>query len=198
MSELPRLAAELAELREDLDNLLVLLEPLLSRSRGTATAASPGPPAAAGVSPLPQSDPAHVWAELSTTEAAGAWEVLADWVDWLVERYGLEETLPGCWYRHGAMVDELDSLRAAWAAAYLDPAARATDAAYWLDLLERALERVRVWDRYGCAAGTHHADVACAGDLAGKRRERREFLFADVDARASSDREPAASAPSED
>jgi hypothetical protein len=45
-------------------------------------------------------------------------------VDWLIERYQPHDIVASCWYRHGAMVSELDSLHAAWQAAYLDPAGR--------------------------------------------------------------------------
>jgi hypothetical protein len=113
-------------------------------------------------------------------------------VDWLVDRYSLDDTLAGCWYRHGAIVDELDALRASWTAAYLDPAARPTDSAYWFDLLHRTLDRIRDWDRYGCAAGTHHDDSSPSSEPREARQSRDQFVFADVNARAEARRHQAA------
>jgi hypothetical protein len=177
MTELRQVAADLAQLREDLDYLLLLLEPSLA-----GAAASTVNPAA---STAPTSGVAHVWRTLTPTEAAHAWDSLTGWVDWLVDRYSLDDTLPGCWYRHGPMVDELDALRASWVAAYLEPAARPTDSAYWLDLLHRTLDRIVDWDRYGCAAGTHHDDSSPSSDPRHDRQVRDDFVFADVNARAA-------------
>lgn len=42
------------------------------------------------------------------------WQELTIWVDWLIARYGLDELLPPCWIRHGAMVEELTALYAGW------------------------------------------------------------------------------------
>lgn len=185
MTELRQVAAELAQLREDVDYLLLLLEPSLAGPAGLAgAAASPANPAA---STTPKPGVAHVWRTLTPTEAAHAWDTLTGWVDWLIDRYRLDDTLPDCWYRHGPMVDELDALRASWVAAYLAPAARPTDAAYWLDLLHRTLDRIGDWDRYGCAAGTHHDDSS-SSDSRDDRQVRDDFVFADVNARAAARR----------
>jgi hypothetical protein len=185
MTDLRQVAADLAQLREDVDYLLLLLEPSLAGPAGPAgAAASPAYPAA---STAPKSGVAHVWRTLTPTEAAHAWDTLTGWVDWLVNRYSLDDTLPACWYRHGPMVDELDALRASWVAAYLDPAARPTDSAYWLDLLHRTLDRIGDWDRYGCAAGTHHDDSS-SSDPGHYRQIRDDFVFADVNARAAARR----------
>jgi len=99
-----------------------------------------------------------VLVRLTGEEAALAWATLIGWVDWLANRYGLAETLPGCWYRHGALVEELTALRSGWHAAYTDPRARPSEPALWHDLLARSLTRIRDWDRQGGAAGTHRDD----------------------------------------
>jgi hypothetical protein len=176
VTDLHQLTADLAELREDVGYLLILLEPHL---------ADPGKPAGAipAVAAAPRPGAAHVWAALTPGEAARAWDTLTGWVDWLIDRYRLDDTVPDCWYRHDAMVDEFDALRAAWTAAYLDPAAPRAEAAHWLDRLYRTVERIRDWDRYGCAAGTHHDDTAAPNALARCRKERDEFVFADTNAR---------------
>jgi hypothetical protein len=178
MTDLRQLADDLDQLREDVDYLTTLLEPDLDDATGTPptrTVAGPGAPKAG-------SSKAYVWHTLTTGEAGGAWDTLTGWVDWLIDRYVLEDTIPACWYRHGAMTDELDALRAAWTAAYLDPNPRPIDAAFWHDLLDRTLTRLRTWDRYGCSAGTHHDDTSTSN--AASRQARDDHLHADIAARA--------------
>lgn len=47
------------------------------------------------------------------------WAELRDFVDWLIDRYQLTETLiPDCWYQHGRLVEELSALRGAWVASF--------------------------------------------------------------------------------
>jgi hypothetical protein len=171
---------DLAKLRGDIDFLLVLLEPTLTAGLPAAAAA----PTTLGAAGPPRPGLAHVWRTLTASEAARAWQTLTGWVDWLSDRYRLDDTIPSCWYRHDAMVDELDALRAAWTAAYLDPAARPAEAGLWLDQLDRTLERIRDWDRYGCVAGTHHHDTAAPGELTHDDQSREEFLFAEINTRA--------------
>ncbi|HVV77957.1 MAG TPA: hypothetical protein VHC43_18220 [Mycobacteriales bacterium] len=183
MNDLDQFLEDLAQLREDVDYLTSIVDPgpaLPPSSGADASVASradaPGPPtdSRAGI--------AHVWHSLTAHEADRAWSALTEWVDWLTSRFTLDDAVPMCWYRHGAMVDELDALRAAWAAAYLDPHARPVDASYWLESLDRALMRLRVWDRYGCTAGTHHEDSStCEGRTGG---ERESYLRGDIDGRA--------------
>lgn len=159
---------DITVLREDVDDLNI---------RGAS------PTAPVGSSPSPSGTPprAHVWHTLRRSAAGSAWDQLAGWVDWLIERYRLEDTLPVCWYRHGAMVDELDALRAAWTAAYTTPGARPNDAAAWMALLAGALTRIREWDRHGCAAGTHRDSPGPAASAAGV--DRLLWLQADIEAR---------------
>src|SRR4051812_49494641 len=40
------------------------------------------------------------WCALDREQARQEWASLAGWVDWLIDRYALTETVPGCWYRH--------------------------------------------------------------------------------------------------
>jgi hypothetical protein len=183
---LRQLADELAHLRLDVDYLTVLVEPNLTRvpSPGPASpAGSPPGSFAAGPAVEPRLHGAHLWQTLTRDQAAVAWATLIDWVDWLIERYSLDEAVPECWYRHGAIVEELDALRAAWAAAYLDARARPADAAFWHDLFDRALVRLRAWDRYGCIAGTHRDDgTPQTGPT--NRVGREDYLRGDIEARA--------------
>ena len=59
-----------------------------------------------------------VWRHLDQAAAAELWAELADWVQWLRERYNLGSAIPQCWYRHPAAVEELTALMSAHTAAY--------------------------------------------------------------------------------
>lgn len=98
------------------------------------------------------------WRTASPEAAEALRADLTAWVVWLVERYGVGELVPACWYRHGAMVEELTALYAAWNAAYVDIEARGFDPLYWHDGFDRALARLREWDRQGCRDGAHRDD----------------------------------------
>jgi hypothetical protein len=189
MTDLRRLTAEFEQLRDEISCLNALLEPgLLANGTGVRSgvvsgfATQPQQSATSSTRPV-----AQVWRTLTSTEAARAWTTLTSWVDWLVARYQLDDTLPACWYRHGAIVDELDALRAAWAGSYLDGSAQLNYPALWLDLLARALARIRDWDRYGCAAGTHREDAEVAPDET-TRATRDTYLHADIHRRAQAAR----------
>lgn len=99
------------------------------------------------------------WAVLGQSAAAEQWQLLTDWTDWLRDRYQLHETLPACWFAHGAMVEELTALRSAWTGAFLSPNASSAEPALWHDLLDRVRHRLRAWDRNGCADGVHRSDL---------------------------------------
>lgn len=181
MTDVRHLMAEVAQLREDVDYLTTLAEPDLTADTATSNAAPwpANPPAPSGT--------AHIWHTLTPTEAARAWQTLTGWVDWLTLRYALDDTIPLCWYRHGPIVDELDALRAAWTAAYLDPNAHSTGAIAWHEMLNRTLSRIREWDRYGCTSGMHHDDPPATPDPQATQA-REQWLFADINARAAARR----------
>lgn len=180
--DLGPLTEQIKDLREDFDHLNALAEPALVN--GTPAIRSTGP------NPFPEPPPAkpnrvgaaHAWHTLTRAEAAKAWDTLTCWVDWLIDRYHLEDTVPDCWYRHGALVDELDALRAAWTSAYLHSNASIGEASTWHMLLANGLTRIRGWDRYGCATGTHRDEVPSPTDEPA-REARRTYLRADVRAR---------------
>jgi hypothetical protein len=98
------------------------------------------------------------WATLTATETHEEHEALADWVAWLVDRYALDHrTVPPCWDKHGALVEELSALRTAWLAAYAitgRPEAPLEWHAHF------ALARHRLADvvtRTGCRPGEHRS-----------------------------------------
>lgn len=158
---------QMARLREDVDLLLL--------TRGDTVPRAVTPDAS--------------WQAMSPARAADAWAALIEWVDELVERYALDETVPTCWWAHGAMVEELHALHLAWLGAYTGRAGQATDRAYWHELFARALMRIREWNRHGCAAGTHRADDPVAPTDA-QRTARAAHVHADLQARARRDGAP--------
>jgi len=60
-----------------------------------------------------------VWRVLSKDEQEHQLALLIDWVNWLVERYRLDQrTIPRCWPEHGELIEELAALHLAWQGAY--------------------------------------------------------------------------------
>jgi hypothetical protein len=73
---------------------------------------------------------------------------LPAWVDWLIERFRLEDKIPTHWDTIPGVGTELAALRAAWVVAH-DKAGnprRGFDAVQWHDALDRAIHRISdVW-----------------------------------------------------
>jgi hypothetical protein len=100
------------------------------------------------------------WLFLDADRATEAWAGLTGWVDWLLERYRLTETVPGCWYTHPPILEELSALHAAWLGAYHDANADSSVGVIWHDALERVTQRISELDLSGCAtSGTHRPEV---------------------------------------
>ena len=100
------------------------------------------------------------WADLDPQDHANALHTLGGWVQWLVTRYALDHRdTPPCWYRHGALVEELAALRGAWEVAF-DPAQTANAPADWHMTFYYARLRLRDWAaRTGCKTGEHRPDT---------------------------------------
>lgn len=108
--------------------------------------------------------------------------VLVDWVGWMVEHYGLERLVPPCWWRHPAMVEELNALELAWSAAYGADEPDKEAPLRWHEDFQKTRDRIAEWDRQGCAASGHRdrtqraatredpAATACAAVAGGGRR----------------------------
>lgn len=102
------------------------------------------------------------WAALGTARRRELLLQLRDWVDWLITRYDLRaetQTIPPCWHRHPAGVEELTALMVAWQGAYSADEAAPSDALIgWHDrwlwpTLARLNDQLRVWAK--CTGGTH-------------------------------------------
>jgi hypothetical protein len=80
------------------------------------------------------------WRGITPDRAAALWAELADWVAWLHTRYPLAEVLPGCWWRHPELVEELTAAHEAWRFANTSPGANPYGPAEWHDRYLPGLE----------------------------------------------------------
>ena len=101
------------------------------------------------------------WSALADTEIQERLEDLADWSHWLIERYALDHrSIPPCWARHGALVEELSALHTGWLTAYAQDA-RGDAPLHWHTEFAAARQRLTEWTaRTGCRPGEHRRGAA--------------------------------------
>ncbi|MEV6527680.1 hypothetical protein AB0M43_37735 [Longispora sp. NPDC051575] len=99
------------------------------------------------------------WRSLEPDAAHRAWLWLIKEVGALVDRYGLQEAIPACWYRHGALVEELSALCLSRRVAY-DPKSDSHQPLRWHEALAKARTRIEVWDRDTQCLHGRHTDTA--------------------------------------
>ena len=76
----------------------------------TRPSAPPSPPSIGG---------ATSWRTMQDQQARDEWRALRDWVEWGTVRYEISVSLiPECWWKHGALVEELSALHSAHRAAF--------------------------------------------------------------------------------
>jgi hypothetical protein len=99
------------------------------------------------------------WKILTETSATREWAALDEWVRWLVARYALSpRTVPPCWDRHGALIEELSALRTGWLSAYC-PDAPGNAPLDWHAMLAATRGRTEdAIDRVGCTKDDHRED----------------------------------------
>lgn len=107
----------------------------------------------------PAGPPVVCWRDLDDTDTQRELADLAEWVTWVVTRYSLDHrTVPPCWARHGALVEELSALRSLWELCFLaDPAP--ADPATFHERFALAIARLRDWAaRRDCKPTQHRGD----------------------------------------
>ncbi|GAA3819263.1 hypothetical protein GCM10022273_32300 [Cellulomonas soli] len=83
-------------------------------------------------------------------------EELDLWVDWLIDRYRLDQrVIPPCWHEHPELLEELAALHLAWQGAFASTAA--PDAPlHWHEHFAAATSRLGDWAaRTGCRPRGH-------------------------------------------
>lgn len=132
------------------------------------------------------------WKKLNRKAAYQSWDAVGEFVEWLVKRFDLGDVIPPCWWAHGAIVEELTALWAAWLAAYDHDEAEASAPIEWMEHLATCRGRLVEWDRMGCAQRGHREGSPAAWtidtaafaafvdvDLASRpRTEQLHFKFA--------------------
>lgn len=100
------------------------------------------------------------WPRLDRAAAAATWHGLDTWIRWCVRRYGLDHrTIPPCWYRHGALVEELSALRTGWQSAH-SPTAPGNAPLEWHAMFTMARQRMQDWvARAGCRPDEHRGQT---------------------------------------
>lgn len=99
------------------------------------------------------------WPRLDREAAYTTWHGLDTWIRWCVRRYALDHrTIPPCWYRHGASVEELSALRTAWQSAH-SPTAPGNAPIEWHAMFALARQRLQDWvARSGCRPDEHRPE----------------------------------------
>lgn len=149
------------------------LGPLVARSRATP------PPDA----PLARAGPPLHWPSLAPLAAEAAWAELRTWVGELRRRYrGFDSyVVPGCWYRHEALVMALQALKDHERAAY-GPDAPGTAATDWHRALRDLGALLRQFSaELRCAHGPDDATEERVGEYVARdiaRRRRRAATVA--------------------
>jgi hypothetical protein len=85
---------------------------------------------------------------------------LTTWVTWLIDRYEVESAIPRCWALHGAMLEELSALEAAWRGAYNDPDGQPQAGVIWHEQLHHCLARINEWNKERCTNTRHNTPAA--------------------------------------
>lgn len=122
------------------------------------------------------------WPGLPAEVAEQAWTELRDWVEDLVDRFGLDaRTVPACWFRHRGIVAALAALRDHERACFT-PQAPPSAAVDWFRAMREIEDRLTGWAaNTACSAKEHRADLARAWTT--NETTWGAFVAADVAAR---------------
>lgn len=122
----------------------------------------PAPPALADPAPAEDRPAGWDWADLDDTDAVYLADALEEFVAFYNARYpwNREQTIPGCWARHGALVEEITTLMFSRWAAFQGPTATIDAAQTWHTYhLPLFVSRINTWigveAAADCRAGHH-------------------------------------------
>jgi hypothetical protein len=83
------------------------------------------------------------WRDLPADLAPAEWQTLRDWVEWVTVRFDVPvSTIPNCWWKHPALVEELSALHVAWRTAY-DKQDTGLGPVMWMERWHNAKSRLR-------------------------------------------------------
>lgn len=126
------------------------------------------------------------WDTLDREAAQHLWAELIDWVGWLRVRYELPTEIPGCWYRHTRMVEELTALMTAHRAAYDTANTADGEVNYWSGMAAWHTQYLRPFlahlGDFGVAGCTPQECTAQPRNVH-TYRDIIDWIDADVDAR---------------
>jgi hypothetical protein len=96
------------------------------------------------------------WPALPPDKEQAVTAEMVEWVTWLTRRYDLDRrTIPECWDKHGALVEELSALRSSWQLAFSRTAPKDAPLT-WHSGFAQARARLADWAaRAGCRPGRH-------------------------------------------
>ncbi|MEJ1154624.1 hypothetical protein [Microbacterium marmarense] len=96
------------------------------------------------------------WSRLSDDSAQTEWIRLREWVEWFTVRYTVPvSVVPNCWWKHGALVEELSALWIAHLAAF-DTSDTGLGAIGWHERLALAQSRLQ---RAGAGCASTHNET---------------------------------------
>lgn len=96
------------------------------------------------------------WRRLADDASPKEWTALREWVEWFTVRYRVPPSVvPNCWWKHGALVEELSALHTAHLTAF-DPSDTGLGPISWHERLAVALPRL---SRAGGGCASEHSDT---------------------------------------
>ena len=102
--------------------------------------------------------PTH-WPSLLPDDARQAWADLRDWVEHLVDRFGLEtRAVPPCWYQHNTVVEALSALRDQERICFAPSASAAGAVDWFLSLREIENRMSQACARTQCSINEHRLE----------------------------------------
>ncbi len=134
-------AHEIEELRRSVHVLLESVERLVQLIETERTPAAHGAGASTPEQPVPKPPPVD-WFTVSGRDRLAAWQGLAEFVEAVVHRYGVQREIRPCWWLHPTAVEELTALWHTRQFLY-GPDASLGNAMQWQSAFAQSVDRLR-------------------------------------------------------